>query len=218
MTKSGQWTANSSRRVCLLDEVGGDDQVRVVLDRWSTRTAPLSRLTVEGSSSSASMPNLVRSSACHCGASCGEHRTASRSASPVARSSATIRPGLDCLADPDAVGDQQPGGVLGGGHHQRHELVVPRGDGEFAKDRNGPPVARKDSRNASRSSRARVASPRSSTVGGGRRRRGSSMSGSSSGGFVVAAAQRSCEQQPVGAAGHDQPVASARVHQGCRAG
>ena len=76
------------------------------------------------------MPNFARSSACHCGASWGEHRTASRSASPVARSSAATSPASIVLPTPTPSAISSLRDVLGNAHHQRDELVVPGADSE----------------------------------------------------------------------------------------
>ena len=60
----------------------------------------LIRLAVEGNSTSARSPNFPCSSACHCGASWGEHSTTNRWASPLATSSAAIRPASTVLPTP----------------------------------------------------------------------------------------------------------------------
>ena len=125
------------------------------------------------------------------------------------------QPGLDRLADPDAVGDQQPGGVLGQRHHQRHQLVVAGGDADGGEraERAAGGAKRQPQRVAQQPCPARVAA----VVDAGRAEHGRARSvdfGQQHGGFVVTAAQRPGQQQPVGGAGQHQPVAAAGVDQG----
>ena len=61
---------------------GGELVVRRSNSVWPQARARSSLGTVDGRISSAVMPNLVRSSSCHCSASAGEHSTASPLASP----------------------------------------------------------------------------------------------------------------------------------------
>ena len=60
-----------------------------------------------------------------------EHREPLRV--PWSSSSRAISAGLDRLADPDVVGDQQPDGVQLERHQQRHELVGARLDADVAE-------------------------------------------------------------------------------------
>ena len=93
-----------------LDEVGRDDDVRVLLEeRAADRQAALEALRgrgqhelgVRGGTSS-------RSSPCHCSARCGGQSTARRCDVAAVEQLAGDQRGLDRLADADVVGDQQP--------------------------------------------------------------------------------------------------------------
>jgi hypothetical protein len=115
------------------DEVGGDDGEAVAVEhRHAHGRSRSSRWMVLLSTSSASMWNFSASSCCHCSARCGGHSTASRWISP-GRAARGRSGRLDGLADADVVGDQQPHRVELERHHQRHELVGPRLDGDAAE-------------------------------------------------------------------------------------
>ena len=118
-----------------LDQVGRDDDVadRRSKSDWPTAQSRSSRVTVLGSTSSASMWNFSRSSACHCSARWGGQSTARRRTSPRSSSSRAIRHASTVLPMPDVVGDQEPDRVELQRHQERHELVRAGLDGELGE-------------------------------------------------------------------------------------
>ena len=86
----------------------------MLVDGRPERHLRCSRLTVEGSSSCASMPNLCAQLALPLRRQLrrAQHRQPLRV--PGREQFGGDQSGLDRLADADAVGDQQPRGVLGG--------------------------------------------------------------------------------------------------------
>lgn len=126
--------------------------------------------------------------------------------------------GLDGLADPDTVGDEQPGGLLGGGHHQRDQLIVAGGDGEL-RERSERPGG-----GAEGQTQCVAEQPGASGVapvghGGGieRRRLRVIQRGQQCRGLIVPPAQGAREDGIGGATGQHQPLPSPGPHQGAGA-
>ena len=147
-----------------LDEVRRDDDVRVLLkERAGRRGRPRSsRLAVEGRTSSACevelRPQLVLPLL-------GEVRRAEHGEAlsvAAVEQLASDQRGLDGLADPDVVGDQQPHGLELERHQQRHELVGPRVDGDATEraERSGRGADAEPQRVAEQARAARVAGRR----------------------------------------------------------
>jgi len=125
--------------------------------------------------------------------------------------------GLDGLADSHTVGDEQPGGVLGGGHHQRDELVVAGADRELGE---APEGAGRGAEAQPQRVPEQAGSPGVTTVGDGWRVEGRGLGvvqgGQQGGGLVVAAAEGPGEDDLGRAAGQHEPLASAGADQGAR--
>ena len=141
------------------------------------------------------IPNFVRSSDCHCGASWGEHSTASRCASPHGQEFCRDQASFDRLADADTVGDQQPRGLLGCGHHQRYELIVARADGQLREG--AERASRGPKRQAQRVAQQPGPGGVTAVVDAGRVEDGGCWPvqlGQQHGGLVVAAAERADQQ------------------------
>ncbi len=110
----------------LFDEVGGDDQVRVVLVDGRT-PRHLESVHRRGQQQLGVDPELAAQFRLPLG---GELRGAENHEALCVAGREKFRgdqSGFDGLADTDTVCDEQSGRVLCGGHHQRHELVVAGG-------------------------------------------------------------------------------------------
>ena len=122
---------------------------------------------------------------------------------------------FDGLADADIVGDQQAHGVELERHHQRHELVGPRLDGDAAEaaERAGGGAGGQARRVAQELARGEVAEvvARGQPEGGGLDRLHRRQD---AGDLLVEPAHRAHHQQLVGGVGQHDPFAAARMDQG----
>ena len=199
-----------------LDEVGRDDDVGVMLEERLRRRAGRApgRVAVLGSTSSASMWNLSRSSACHCSARWGGQSTARFLRLAAVEQLAGDQAGLDGLADADVVGDQQPHRVQLQRHQERHELVRPGLDGELGEraERAGARAEAQPHGVAQQPARREVAElGRIGKVEAGRLDRFQRQV--DAGDLVVGAAQRAQHQEVVGRFGQHDPFAAPRLDQ-----
>ncbi len=168
MTRSGQArTKSSRRRGCLMKSVETTTCGYFSNSDWCSTRPRCSPVTVLGSTSSASMPNLVRSSACHCSASAGLHSTASPRASPWASSSAATSPASIVLPMPTSSAISSRTTSSRNAMSSGTSWYGRGSTASAARDRNGPAVARNPIRKAVRSSPALTASPTSSGDGKG---------------------------------------------------
>ena len=136
----------------------------------SNSVSPTSRpfssfLIVDGSTSSAWMPNFAASSRCHCSASAGPHSTASPRASPCSSSSAAISPASTVLPMPTSSEISIRTVSCRSAISSGTSWYARGSTASRASDRNGPADARNPIRSAVRSRPALERWPRVGGIG-----------------------------------------------------
>ena len=216
MTNSGHLRMKSSARRGGLDEVGGDDgEAMAVEDRHAHRQVALQAL--DGAAQDQLgldveflgqllLPLL------------GKMRRAEHGQAPdlaAVEQFAGDDRRLDGLADADVVGDQEAHRVELERHHQRHELVGPRLDGDAPEAAEGTGggtggQSRRLAQEPARSEVAEVVARGQSECGGLDRLDG----GQNAGDLLVETADRPRHEQFIGGLGQHDPLAAARVDEG----